>query len=177
VLLPDDLDQHPLALAAVKLPVEYALPRAKVETAIDHRDHHFAAHHAKLGELRSASGARRRSCPSWTGVLAGAVVQPAQRPASSLINTLAVMCIADTRFSAFLVVYHSPTPDGRSHCGHRPCSEQLRSSHSLMGNAPYCHSACRCCIRKADSYSKKRTIPIVPSTSTSCPSCRVVVMP
>jgi hypothetical protein len=44
----NDLDQHPLPSPAVKLPVEDALPRAEVETAVGHRDHHLAAHHLAL---------------------------------------------------------------------------------------------------------------------------------
>ena len=50
-LLPDDsegmptaLDQHPLAPPPVKLPVKDPLPGAKIEAAVGHRDHHFAAH-------------------------------------------------------------------------------------------------------------------------------------
>ena len=47
-LLADDLDQHPLSPPPVKLPVEYALPRAKVEPAVGHRNHHLAAHNLPL---------------------------------------------------------------------------------------------------------------------------------
>jgi hypothetical protein len=61
-LLPDNLDEHRLPPSAVKLAVEDPLPRAKAEPAVGHGDHHFAAHHAQLGKLRSASGARRHSC-------------------------------------------------------------------------------------------------------------------
>ena len=59
-LLPDDLDQHPLPTPAVKFAVEDPLPGAKVESAIGHRDHNLAAHHAQHCELRSASCARRK---------------------------------------------------------------------------------------------------------------------
>ena len=43
-----DLDQHPLPPPAVKFPVKDPLPGAKVQAAVGHRDHHFAAHHAQL---------------------------------------------------------------------------------------------------------------------------------
>jgi hypothetical protein len=51
------------------------LPGAKVEPTVGDRHDDLAAHHAQLGELRSASGGRRRCpcTPSRTG-LTGAVV-------------------------------------------------------------------------------------------------------
>jgi hypothetical protein len=84
----------------------------------------------------AASGARQRSCPCVLdrglpeASLAGAVVQPAQRPALSLMNTLTakcgdpVHCRAFKRTSALLVVYHTHTTDGRGHCSHGPRPEQ-----------------------------------------------------
>ena len=41
---PDDFDQHPFPPSAVKLPVKDPLPRADVEIAVGHRDHHLATH-------------------------------------------------------------------------------------------------------------------------------------
>ena len=47
-LFTNDLDQHPLPPAPVELAVEDPLPRAKVETAVGHRHHNFAAHDLPL---------------------------------------------------------------------------------------------------------------------------------
>jgi hypothetical protein len=55
-------------------------------------------------------------------LLAGAIVQPAWRPASSLINTDAAMCMADTRVNPVFIVYHSHTAKRRGPVGHRPRS-------------------------------------------------------
>jgi hypothetical protein len=44
----DDLDQHPLPPPAVKFAVEDPLPGAKIEPAVGHRNHNFAAHHLPL---------------------------------------------------------------------------------------------------------------------------------
>ena len=44
----------------------------------------LTAHHAQHSELPSALGARLRPCPSWTGVLSGAVAHPASGPAWSI---------------------------------------------------------------------------------------------
>ena len=47
-LFADDLDQHPLAAAAVELAVENLLPRAEVEFAFRDRDDDFPAHDLAL---------------------------------------------------------------------------------------------------------------------------------
>jgi hypothetical protein len=62
-------------------------------------------------------------------------VQLAQRPASSLMNTLAVMCIAATRVSTLFTIYHSHTPGGRGPGGNRPRPEQSQLI-SLPENGP-----------------------------------------
>jgi hypothetical protein len=78
-------------------------------------------------------------------------VQPARKPASSLMNTLAVMCgstvhcMAFPRFNTFPVVY-SHAPDGRGHCGHWPRPEQVPLNPiSTAENASCCGSVCRHC--------------------------------
>jgi hypothetical protein len=104
--------------------------------------------------LSSRTPPRKRSPGCWdgdsAGVLTGAVVQPAQRPASSLINTLAVMCIADTRISALFVVYHTRAPDGRGPAGDRPRPEQPQLNPTLAAeDESCCGSARRYCTGKA----------------------------
>jgi hypothetical protein len=66
VLFTDDLDQNTLPALAVELAVKDLLPRAKVEPSVRDRHDDLAAHHAQLGELRPASGGRRR-CPRRSG--------------------------------------------------------------------------------------------------------------
>jgi len=68
-LSPSSLDRHPLAAAPVEFRVEDLLPRAQIRAPVAHRHDQLASHDAQLCELRSASGPRRRPCPSWTGVL------------------------------------------------------------------------------------------------------------
>ena len=128
-LLPDNLDQHPLPPPAVETPgsatqlTQDPLPRDEIETALCNGDHHLAPHHAQHCELRSASAALQPSLP-WAS-LAGAVVQPVRRPASSLMKKLAVMCgsavhcMAFARVNPRLVVYRFRTPDGRGPGGAR----------------------------------------------------------
>jgi hypothetical protein len=114
-LFSNDLNQHPLPLAPVKLPVKDLLPGAKIQPAVGHRHHHLSTHDLPL-QVRVRI------------VLAGTVVpilvdrrvrrellQPdlvvvVKATSSSLMNTLAVMCIAFTTFNAFLVAYHIHTP-------------------------------------------------------------------
>jgi hypothetical protein len=43
-----DLDQHPLPPPAIEFAVKDPFPRAKIELAVGHRNHHFAAHHLPL---------------------------------------------------------------------------------------------------------------------------------
>jgi hypothetical protein len=133
-----------------------ALSRA-VQPAVGHRHHHLAPHHAQHRELRSASGGRRPSlptaspCPSFrTGVLSRAVVQPASGPASSLMKTLAVMCIADTRVNALFIIYHSHTAERRCPRGHRSRPEQPQlNPTSTAESESCCGSARRTCTGKA----------------------------
>jgi hypothetical protein len=47
-LIPNDLDQHSLPASAVEFAVEDPLPRAKVQTAVGHRNDDFAAHDPPL---------------------------------------------------------------------------------------------------------------------------------
>ena len=77
--------------------------------------------------------------------------QSMHRPcSSSLMKTLAVMCIAFARVNAFLVVCHSHTPDGKDHCGHRPRPEQPQlNPTSTAENESCCGSACRYCTGNA----------------------------
>jgi hypothetical protein len=56
--------------------------------------------------------------------LADVVVQPAQRPAASLMGTRDVILGALSRISTLSIIYHTHTPDGRGHCGDRPRAEQ-----------------------------------------------------
>ena len=44
-LLSDDLDENPLAPAAVELAVEDLLPGTEVQLAVGDRDHYLASHH------------------------------------------------------------------------------------------------------------------------------------
>jgi len=69
------LDQYPFP-PRVKLAVEDSFPSAKVEPAIRHRHHHLAAHDLPLQVRVGIPVTSFR-----TGVLAGAVVQPASGPA------------------------------------------------------------------------------------------------
>ena len=95
----------------------------------------------------------RRQAPvptSRTGVLSGPIVHPAQGPASSLMNTLAVMFLAFTRVNALFIIYYSHTTDCRGHCGHRPRPEQPQLNPTFTGeNESCCGSAYRYCAGKA----------------------------
>ena len=96
-----------------------------------------------------ASDARQRSSPWsspwWTGVLTCAVVRPAQRPASSLMEVWGVMFRALTRVNPLFIIYHSHTPAGRGAGGNRPRpDETLLTSfrvNSLLGGW---HATGRC---------------------------------
>jgi hypothetical protein len=73
VLISDDLHQHPFPAPAVETRVpaipagpKDLLPRAKVEPSVGDCYDNLTAHHAQLGELRSASDGRRR-CPRRCG--------------------------------------------------------------------------------------------------------------
>ena len=101
------------------------------------------AAHAASGARRRCPFARLRTC------LTGAVVQPAQRPASSLMNTLAVMCgstlhcMAFTRTSALLETYHTHTPDGRGHCCIRSRPEQPQLNPASTAENESCYASAR----------------------------------
>jgi hypothetical protein len=76
--------------------------------------------------MRVGQACLRQAPVPWsgTGVLACPVVPPVLGPASSLINTLAVMCIAATRANPLIIMYHTHTPAGRGLGGNRPRPEQ-----------------------------------------------------
>jgi hypothetical protein len=64
-------------------------------------------------------------------VLAGAVVQPAQRPASSLMEMRGMIFTAFTTVSPLFVIYHTHAPAGRGPGGHRPRPEQPQLNPAL----------------------------------------------
>ena len=137
-LLPDGFDQHPLPAPAVKIHgpatppgLKRSAPKCQNQAgrwSLPRPPHGSSratlrvAFHLRCASALLPCSSRDRGLPEASS--AGAVVQPASGPASSLMNTLAVMRIADTRINAFLVVYDSHTPDGRGHCGDRPRPEQ-----------------------------------------------------
>ena len=108
VLLPNDLDQHPLAPAAVELAVEDLLPRAEVELALGDGHDDLAAHDLPLqvGVGVVLAGAvvvvvlrRRVAGPASPASRRSRACRPGS---SSLMKTLAVMCMALTRHQALL---------------------------------------------------------------------------
>ena len=68
----------------------------------------------------------------------------AWRPrSSSLINTLAVMCRADTRVNALFIIHHSHAPDGRGYWGNRPRPEQPQLNPTSTAENEYCRGSAR----------------------------------
>jgi hypothetical protein len=131
----------------VRVASQDPLPRAKgsggqsetIQTAVGHGGRHFAPHDAQHHASRSTSDGRRPSlltanpCPSFrTSILPAAAVQPACGPASSLMNTLAVMrgrtvhCKAFTSVNTLFLVCRSRLRAGRGYCGNRPPPEQAQ---------------------------------------------------
>jgi hypothetical protein len=114
-------------------------------------------------------------------------------PASSLINTLAVMCgstvhcMAFTRVSTLFIIYHTHTTDGRGHRGHRPRPEQpqlvsllenglLGGWHAIGRHAQYQIHVCArlagssCNLLPAAAGSVRTSLLPARSTHPPCPS-------
>jgi hypothetical protein len=180
--LPDDLDRHPLPATSRPrcLASQGPLPGARIKPAVGHRDRDLAAHHTHRGALRSASGARPHGVPAlrsgqaspgwlcnrplgrhglvgaWGAWRSNHTSQSWSRPrSSSSTDTAAVMCMADTRFSAVLVGHRTRTTGARGSCGHRPRPEQTQlNPTSTAGHGPCCGAARRSCTGKASSQQE-----------------------
>jgi len=61
---PDDLDQRPLSMAAVELPVDYPLPGTQVETSVGQGDGNSAGQGAQPGARCNALRQRIVAAPS-----------------------------------------------------------------------------------------------------------------
>ena len=104
-LFSDDFDEDAFFSFAVEFAVEDLLPGAEVESAVGYGDDDFAAHNGafevRIGVVFGGVVAILRV---W--FFGGEFLQPGlkilmQAGSSSLMNTLAVMCIALTRHKPF----------------------------------------------------------------------------
>jgi len=112
MLLSDNFYQNPLTPLAVEFTVKYLFPGTKMEFPSGDGDHHFPAHdlalHVGIRVVLAHIVAVGRN-----RLMGGKLFEPGikvlvQAPSSSLIKTLAVMCMAFTRQRP------SCTPDSRT---------------------------------------------------------------
>jgi hypothetical protein len=70
-----------------------------------------------------------------------------------LMEMRGMIFTAFTRVSPLFIIYHSHAPDGRSHCGNRPRSEQPQLNPTPMReNESYCGPARRYCTGTASRW-------------------------
>jgi hypothetical protein len=143
-----DLDQHPLPPPAVELPVEDALPGAKVQPAAGDSNHHLAPHHLPLQvrvcivlpgvivPVLSDGRVGSQFLQPFLIVLVQAILVVVDAcPERSDRNTLAVMCgstvhcLAFTRVSTLSFVCHSHATEDQGLGSDRPCLELPQLFH------------------------------------------------
>jgi hypothetical protein len=135
-----------LAGQPFRLALKDPLPGAEPEPAVRHRHHRCASPPMTCNGKQMPFPASRgvgivpRPC---SGHLAGAVMQPAQRPSSSLTKTLAMMFMAFTRVNALLITYHSRPSAGRGLGGNRPRPEQPQLNPAFTGEHESCCGSAR----------------------------------